>query len=48
MTLGNLQRLIQKELMNCALQTEVITDVTPKVGMQDHSKTFAHSSAVVD
>ena len=44
----NLQRLIQIELVNCAPRSEVITDGTPKVGIQKHSKTLAHSSAVVD
>ena len=44
----NLQRLIKIELVNWALWWEVITDGTPKVGIQDRSKTVAHSSAVVD
>jgi len=42
----NLQRLDQIELVNCA--PEVITDGTPKVGIQDRSKTWAHSSSIVD
>ena len=44
----NLQRLIKIDLVNCTLWSEVITDGTPKVRIQDQSKTLAHSSAVVD
>jgi hypothetical protein len=43
-----LQRLVQIELVNCAPRSEVIKDGTPNVGIQDRSKTLAHSSAVVD
>ena len=46
MTPRNLQRSIQIELVNCAPQSEVITDVTTKVVIQDRSKTLVHSSVV--
>ena len=36
------------ELMNFASLSEVITAETPKIGIQVHSRTFTHSSAVVD
>jgi len=39
---------ISPELVNCAPRLEVITDGTLNVGIQDRSKTLAHSSAVVD
>jgi len=44
----NLQREDQMELMICAPRSEVITAGPPKVGIQERSKTLAHSSAVVD
>ena len=44
----NLQRLVQIELVNYAPWSEVITDRTPKVWIQDRSKALAHFSAVVD
>ena len=36
------------ELMNFASLSEVITAETPKIWIQVHSRTFTHSSAVVD
>ena len=36
------------EHMNFALLSEVITAGTPKIGILEHSRTLAHSSAVVD
>ena len=43
-----MQREVQMELVNCSPCSEVITAGTPKVGIQEQSKTLAHSSAVVD